>query len=173
MPLRTVLLSLGSNLEPRRERIHEAMAAIAAEILSDCRPSSLYETDPVGYTDQPPFINAALVGTTDLEPEEVHRRCKALEVRLGRTKRERWREREIDVDVILITDVVIGTEALEIPHPRMQDRRFVLQSCAEVAPYLIHPILGRTVEELLAECPDTSAVKVVDSPPVLSPHAHP
>lgn len=163
MPPTTVLLSLGSNLEPRAERIIEAIRIIGDEILGSVIPSSMYETEPVGYTDQPAFINAALVGTTELSAEEVHRRVKELEQRLGRQHRQRWREREIDIDVILYGDLVEDNEILTIPHPRMQERRFVLEPCAEIAPDLLHPVYHQTVRGLLEACPDTSAVKVVDS----------
>ncbi len=173
MPPTTVLLSLGSNLEPRIERIRDAIDAIGREVLEDVVVSSMYETEPVGYTDQPAFINAAAVGKTTLSAEEVHRRVKDLEQRLGRQHRQRWREREIDIDVILCGDVVADTDVLTIPHPRMQERRFVLVPCAEIAPDLVHPVFHTTVRGLLEACPDTSAVKVVDS---LSDHpsdAHP
>lgn len=143
-----ILLALGANLEPRRERIEEAMRLLELEALADARRSSMYATEPVGYTDQPDFLNAAITGTTSLVAEELFRVCKDIERRIGRQHRDRWREREIDIDIILYGVQVIDTPLLTIPHPRMHERAFVLDPAAEIAPDMIHPVLGTTIGQL-------------------------
>ncbi len=143
-----ILLALGANLEPRRERIEEAMRLLELEALADARRSSMYATEPVGYTDQPDFLNAAITGTTSLGAEELFRVCKDIERRIGRQHRDRWREREIDIDIILYGVQVIDTPLLTIPHPRMHERAFVLDPAAEIAPDMIHPVLGTTIGQL-------------------------
>lgn len=143
-----ILLALGANLEPRRERIEEAMRLLELEALADARRSSMYATEPVGYTNQPDFLNAAITGTTSLGAEELFRVCKDIERRIGRQHRDRWREREIDIDIILYGVQVIDTPLLTIPHPRMHERAFVLDPAAEIAPDMIHPVLGTTIGQL-------------------------
>ncbi len=159
---RRVLLSLGSNLGDPRSMIRAAMDAIERDVLTDVTRSSLWSTEPVGYRDQPRFVNAAIVGTTTRTASEVHAACKAIETDLGRRQRERWREREIDIDVILVADEVVEDGSLIIPHPRMAERRFVLAPCAEIAPDMRSPVHQRTITELLAVCPDTSDVERLD-----------
>jgi 2-amino-4-hydroxy-6-hydroxymethyldihydropteridine diphosphokinase len=139
--------------------IRAAMDAIEQSVLTDVTRSSLWSTEPVGYTDQPRFVNAAVAGSTTRTAAEVHTACKDIETRLGRRQRERWREREIDIDVILVGDEVVDDGTLHIPHPRMAERRFVLAPCAEIAPDMRSPLHDRTIAELLASCPDTSDVE--------------
>lgn len=157
-----VLLSIGSNIEPRRRRLHDAFAIISTSVLENATVSPLYVTAPVGYVDQPDFYNAAIVGTSAASAEDLHHQLKNVESTIGRLHRERWREREIDVDIIIIEGLVVNTDTLTIPHPRMRERRFVLQPSADVAADLVDPVTGRTVAELLDVCPDTSSVLRLD-----------
>lgn len=154
------LLSLGSNLEPRIERLQLATSLLSST-LGELVISQLYETSPVGYTDQPDFVNCCVVGHTILGAVELHATCKAVEQAIGRTNRERWREREIDIDVILLGSMQIETENLTLPHPRMQDRRFVLTPAAEIAPQMIDPRTGLRIEELLQGCKDAGIVRLL------------
>jgi 2-amino-4-hydroxy-6-hydroxymethyldihydropteridine diphosphokinase len=158
------MLSLGSNIGPRKRRLRDAARSIAQNILSDVQCSSIYETDPVGFTEQDPFLNVVLVGQTTLSPTDLHEACKGLEVAQGRQHRERWREREIDIDVIFYGDEIVSSDNLQIPHAHVQERRFVLQPAVEVAPKLVDPGSGCTMEELLAICLDHSGVRMVQPP---------
>lgn len=151
------LLSLGSNLEPRAERIRRAITLLA-EHLGPLVVSHLYETSPVGYSDQPDFLNCCVCGQTTVNAHALHTVCRSVEEEVGRERRERWREREIDVDVILLDDLVIDDPSVTIPHPRMQDRRFVLAPAAEIAPTMRDPRTGKTIAELLDACTDAGTV---------------
>ncbi len=162
MTLARVLLSLGSNLEPRAERIAAAIEHLKHDALTNVVASSMYVTEPVGFRDQPDFLNAVVVGNTVLTAEELFRVCKGIEETLGRQHREQWREREIDIDILLYGDSTLSNERLTIPHPRMAERRFVLVPAAEIAALLVDPVTKNTVAELLRTCADTSRVTVVD-----------
>lgn len=155
-----VLLSLGANLGDRQATLERAATLLRDEALGgEIRCSAVYETDPVGYREQPPFLNIAAAGETCLPPEELHAVCRGIERRLGRRERPRWHEREIDIDILLYGGAVLANETLEIPHPRMTERRFVLEPAAEIAPEMPHPLAGKTLRELAAECADTSQVR--------------
>ena len=170
MTLTRVLLSLGSNLEPRAERIAAAITHLKQHALSDVVSSHVYATEPVGFKDQPEFLNAAVRGETALSAEELFRVCKGIEQTLGRQHREQWHEREIDIDILLFGYTVLRPdnmpncrsglviESLWIPHPRMHERRFVLQPAAEVAADMVHPVFQQTVQSLLTICADKSQV---------------
>lgn len=144
-----VYLGLGSNLGDRernlREAIHHLRRVVHVSAVSD-----LYETEPVGIKAQPWFLNAVLAATTRLAPMELLRACQAIERRLGRPDTSRSGPRTIDIDLLLYDDLVLDSAALTLPHPRLHERRFVLEPLAELAPELRHPRLKRTVRELLA-----------------------
>lgn len=115
----------------------------------------------MGYTDQPDFLNCCVAGQTDLSAEDLYAACKNVERSIGRQNRERWREREIDVDVILYGSDQIHNNVITIPHPRMQDRRFVLAPAAEIVPNMIDPRTGCTIEDLLKGCKDAGIVRIL------------
>jgi len=166
-------LSLGANIGPRERTIALAVEAIARTPgIRLRRLSSLYETEPVGYTDQPEFINCALEMETLLPPETLLERLRAIERELGRIERVKWHEREIDIDILLYGDLRLESPFLTIPHPEMSRRRFVLAPMAEIAPDVVHPTLGATMTELLAICPDGSHVRRIDNDPRRSRPAH-
>ncbi len=121
--------------------------------------SSFYETEPVGYSDQPWFLNAVVSGYTYLTAEHLLILCKSLEYMMGRRKRERWHEREIDIDILLYNDSVFSDLFLTIPHPQMLKRRFVLQPAAEIASNILHPSANLPLGQLLDNCEDTSVVR--------------
>ncbi|HET7153184.1 MAG TPA: 2-amino-4-hydroxy-6-hydroxymethyldihydropteridine diphosphokinase, partial [Candidatus Kapabacteria bacterium] len=111
--------------------------------------SSVYRTEPVGYKDQPDFLNCVVEISTQLPPDELMAAVKDIEQTLGRKKREQWHEREIDIDILLYGNTIAKTERYEIPHPRMHERKFVLVPLAEISQNAMHPRSGKTAGELL------------------------
>ena len=148
-------IALGSNLESRfgdREaNLWEAVERLR-ELGEVKAVSSAYETEPVGYVDQPSFLNAALLLETSLEPAELMRALLEVEEAMGRERAGAVVKgpRVIDLDLLLFGQVVMNTTELTLPHPAMMERRFVLEPLAEIAPELVHPVLGLTVGEMLA-----------------------
>jgi 2-amino-4-hydroxy-6-hydroxymethyldihydropteridine diphosphokinase len=148
-------IALGSNLESRfgdREaNLREAVRRI--ESLGEVRAvSSFYDTEPVGYREQPRFLNGAMLLETELGPQELMRRLLGVERAMGREREGAVAKgpRVIDLDLLLYGDWVLWAEDLILPHPRMEERRFVLEPLAEIAPDWVHPVLGVTVRELFA-----------------------
>jgi 2-amino-4-hydroxy-6-hydroxymethyldihydropteridine diphosphokinase len=155
-----VFLGLGSNLGDRESAIEGALARLAARGFHPTRRSSLWLTEPVGGPPQGWFLNAVAGGETELSPEALLEACLATEREMGRVRAERNGPRTIDVDVLLFGGERRDAPRLVIPHPRLHERRFVLAPLAEIAPGLVHPVLGLAVWELLARCPDASAVRL-------------
>ena len=155
---RTIYLSLGSNVGERAEQIARAIAALGQAGVRVVRQSSLYRTEPVDFEAQSWFLNCVVEAETELMPRQLLRAVRQVEQQLGRRKLVRRGPRAIDVDILLYGASRITAPDLEIPHPRMAERRFVLAPLAEIAPTLRHPALKKTVAELLAECPDRAAV---------------
>jgi 2-amino-4-hydroxy-6-hydroxymethyldihydropteridine diphosphokinase len=152
---RIAAIALGSNLASpwgdREANLREAIARVAK--LGEVRAvSSFHDTAPVGFTEQPNFLNAAMLLDTELEPVERMRALLAIERAMGRDRASVPAKgpRMIDLDLLLMDDVVLQTDELTLPHPAMAERRFVLEPLAEIAPAMINPGSGRTAAELLA-----------------------
>lgn len=142
-----VYLALGSNLGDRRANIHAAVANLAASVEIK-KTSSLYESDPWGYTKQGPFLNSACFGVTGLSPFALLNEIKLIESKMGREISFRNAPRAIDIDILIYGQEIIDTDSLIIPHPHMCERAFVLAPLVEIAPELIHPVLGTSVKQL-------------------------
>jgi 2-amino-4-hydroxy-6-hydroxymethyldihydropteridine diphosphokinase len=142
-----VYLALGTNLGDRLANLRAAIDALLPEIRVIAE-SNIYETPPWGVEDQPAFLNMAVKCETALEPESFLKRLKQIEVQIGRVESFRWGPRLIDMDILFYDDLVLESESLTIPHPRLHERAFVLVPLAEIASGFIHPVLKKTVKEL-------------------------
>jgi len=146
-PTHIVYLSLGSNLGDRRGNLAAALQQLRDKVEIHT-VSSVYETEPVGYLDQPRFLNMACCGKTELSTQELLHEIKTIEVAIGRQPSFRNGPRPIDIDILLYDELQTEQETLTIPHPRMNERAFVLIPLAEISPNVIDPVSGRTAEEL-------------------------
>jgi 2-amino-4-hydroxy-6-hydroxymethyldihydropteridine diphosphokinase len=157
----TVYLSLGSNVGDRAKNLQSAIAALADAGVEVSRISSIYETEPVDLREQPWFLNCVVEAQTSLPPLELLEALRAIEARMGSKKLVVKGPRLIDVDILLYGDETIDTLELQVPHPRMHLRRFVLTPLAEIAPQSRHPVSGLTAAEMLASTADKSQVRKV------------
>ena len=157
-------IGIGSNIG---DKIHQCEKAIS-EILKIDRhillaKSSFFKTQPIGYTDQDWFVNGVIKIETDLEPPDLLRALKDIESRLGRRETFQWGPRQIDLDILFFDDKEIQLGELQVPHPRLHERQFVLIPIVEIDQGLIHPILKKTVGELLKNLREDQGVEKIQS----------
>lgn len=154
-------LSVGSNMGNREELLQKAISLLGEypEIFIES-VSSIYETDPVGFTDQPVFLNLALKLKTTLSPHELLSKMQEVEAKLDRKRLQKWGPRTIDLDILLYNSVSIQTEVLTIPHPRMLERAFVLIPLSEIAPDDVFPEKSISLHHVLCEQRDKEGVRI-------------
>jgi 2-amino-4-hydroxy-6-hydroxymethyldihydropteridine diphosphokinase len=154
-------LSLGSNIGNREARLREAERRLHS-VGWVTAVSSYYETEPVDFTDQPWFLNCAVALETDRKPAELMKSILEIERAMGRERVQKKGPRIIDIDILLIGDIILDSEEVIIPHPAMHQRRFVLAPLAEIAPAARHPLLNKTIRELLEALPQSHAAHKVN-----------
>jgi 2-amino-4-hydroxy-6-hydroxymethyldihydropteridine diphosphokinase len=157
----TAHLLIGGNLGDRKENLLTAISLVNEHCGPLTKVSSIYETEAWGKTDQPTFLNQALEISTSLNARQLMRKILKIEKEMGRIRKEKLGPRIIDIDILLYENEIHDLRFLKIPHPEMHNRRFVLVPLAEIDPTLQHPVLKRTIAELLEECPDNLEVKKI------------
>ncbi|RJR22736.1 MAG: 2-amino-4-hydroxy-6-hydroxymethyldihydropteridine diphosphokinase [Nitrospiraceae bacterium] len=146
-----IYIGIGSNLGRREENCKNAIRLLTEKGIAVIKRSSMIKTKPWGVTEQPDFINMAIEIETVLKPEELLHLLKKIEIEAGRQPAYRWGPRAVDLDILLYDDLVMKTPELDIPHPHIAEREFVLRPLAEIAPDLMHPVIRKSIKKLLTE----------------------
>lgn len=146
--MKNAFISIGSNIGDRFQHLKDSIQALHShDRISVGSVSSIYETAPVGYTDQADFLNVVISVSTELDAHELLATCQEIEHELGRVRDVRWGPRTVDLDILLYNHDDIETESLIVPHPRMHERAFVLVPLLEIAPTVVHPVTGSQYSE--------------------------
>jgi len=161
-------LLTGGNIGDRFGKLLEAKRLIHQNIGPVRQASSLYETEAWGKVDQESYLNQALEVSTLLSPQEVLAEIFRIEKTLGRLRASKWEARPIDIDILFFEDEIIATDALTIPHPLLHRRNFVLIPMLEIAPFMMHPLLLKSIEELYCESRDNLEVIMLETEPIES-----
>jgi len=154
--MHTAYIGIGSNLGNREDNCERAIRLLTEHGIRITKRSSMIETEPWGVEEQPKFINMAAEIETALSPEDLLHLLKKIEVDAGRLPASRWGPRIIDLDILLYDDLIMKTGELEIPHPGISEREFVLKPLAEIAPDKVHPVLKKSIKSLSSQFPRNS-----------------
>ena len=157
-----VYISLGTNLGNRTANLKRAIASLPPQMTVKAK-SNVYETPPWGYTEQDEFLNQAVQVTTYLEPEKLIKHIKRLEVAMGRKASFRYGPRLIDIDILFYDDEILDTPSLTIPHPNLHERGFVLLPMMDIAPDHVHPVMKKSIREIIGLC-DLGGIKQFSRP---------
>jgi 2-amino-4-hydroxy-6-hydroxymethyldihydropteridine diphosphokinase len=157
-----VYLSLGTNLGNRAANLKQALSLLPPQMTVKAK-SKVYETPPWGYTDQDQFLNQVVKVTTYLEPENLLKHIKRLEVAMGRKATFRYGPRLIDIDILFYDDEILETPSLTIPHPNLHERGFILLPMMDIAPDLVHPVRKKSIREMIGFC-DMGGIKQFSQP---------
>lgn len=142
-----VFLGLGTNVGDKKKNLEKAIDLLSEKV-TNIKSSKFYETEPWGYKDQDKFLNAAIMGETSLSPLEFLKFVKDVEERVGRIERFKWGPREIDIDILFYDDLIYKDSDLQIPHPRLHERDFVLKPLMDLDPNFIHPTFKKTIRHI-------------------------
>jgi 2-amino-4-hydroxy-6-hydroxymethyldihydropteridine diphosphokinase len=158
-----VFLSLGTNLGNKQDNLLKAIKEIGESLGHVVKLSGVYETTAWGFECDDTFLNQVIVVETDFEPLQLINCCLAIEKKMGRERKnsENYESRIIDIDILFYGEEIVEVENLQIPHSKLHLRRFILTPLNEIAPDLIHPILGESISKLLEQCTDTGSVKIL------------
>lgn len=159
--MRGIFLGAGSNLGDRHAQLRQAEGLLGLPLV---QKSSIYETEPVDFLNQPWFLNAVWEVETDLSPLDLLARCQSVEQQLHRLRDTDKGPRTIDIDILFYGSRIVDQPSLTIPHPAAAVRRFVLIPLAEISPDFVHPVLGLSIKDLLVICPDRSRVGIFEAP---------
>lgn len=158
--MNTAYLILGGNKGDKLQNLQQAILLLGSKVGTITKKSDIFVTAAWGNTNQPDFFNQAICIETLLSPKELLKEIISIEQTLGRIRsHEKWMERTMDIDILFYNDAIIDTEDLKIPHPFIQERKFVLVPMEQLSPGLIHPILKKNIRTLLFECADELDVK--------------
>ena len=161
--MKTVFLGIGTNLGEREENLRKAITLIGEHIGIITRVSSVYETEPWGFKSETTFLNIVVIAETKLTPSGLLGRILMIEAMMGRLREGTvYKSRVIDIDILFFGNRIFENKVLTIPHPKIQDRRFVLVPLSEIAGELVHPVLNKSIQELLKDCKDNSKVLKID-----------
>ena len=147
--MRDIFISLGTNIEPREARLADARCLLKIEESCDWQESEIYETEPWGEPEQAKFLNQVVGFSSEKTPQQLLYLCKNIEQKLGRQKREKWKEREIDLDLLYCGNLVLESENLTVPHPRIAQREFVLKPLCDIVPDFLDPKSGLSIKGML------------------------
>jgi len=160
--MNTIFFSIGSNIGNRRENINQAIMLLEGKVGYIQKVSSFYETQPWGLETQNDFYNIVLKLSTKLDIEEVFVKIMDIEKKMKRESRKKWESRIIDIDVLFFNNDIINKVGIQVPHPWLHLRKFVLAPLAEIDADFVHPVLNKSVLEILNTCPDKLDVKIIE-----------